>query len=213
MTHEGPENWFEDVYAASDSGGRGVPWARMVPAPEMVRWLDRNPEAAAGAPAALVVGCGLGDDAEELARRGFRVTAFDVAGTAVALCRERFPGSTVDYRVAELFATPAGWRRAFPFVLEHRTVQSLPPPWQARAMAAVAEFVAPGGRTLVIADMRPVGTAPDGPPWRLRPRELAGFTEAGLQEVSFSERTVRHSGGRTRVTAVYERPADGRTER
>src|SRR5215472_10485502 len=55
---------------------------------------------------ALVVGCGLGDDAEELARLGMQVVAFDVASAAVESARRRFPASTVRYEVADLLAPP-----------------------------------------------------------------------------------------------------------
>ena len=40
---------------------------------------------------ALIVACGLGDDAEEVSRRGYRVTAFDLVPAAIEHCRERFP--------------------------------------------------------------------------------------------------------------------------
>jgi 2-polyprenyl-3-methyl-5-hydroxy-6-metoxy-1,4-benzoquinol methylase len=96
-----PPNWFENVYADSDTTGAGVPWARMEPSAELVAWLDREQVRGDGL-RALVVGCGLGDDAQELDRRGFQVTAFDVSDTAIALCHERFPGLTVTPRASIL---------------------------------------------------------------------------------------------------------------
>ena len=42
-------------------------------------------------------GCGMGDDAIELERLGFVVTAFDVSHTAIKLCKERFPQSKVSF--------------------------------------------------------------------------------------------------------------------
>lgn len=201
---DAPENWFEDIYAGTDTSGRGVPWAKLVPAPLLVKWLDRHwPEGAADP--TLVVGCGLGDDAAELARRGFAVTAFDVSASAIDLCRERYPDLPVTWHVSELFATPAAWSRAFELVVEHRTVQSLPPQWQAPGMAAIADFVAPGGTVLVIADLRPDGTEPAGPPWRLRPEELAAFTAAGLREEDRITSTVPHEPKRQRLVAVFRR--------
>lgn len=200
-----PENWFEDVYAASDASGAGVPWARLEPSIELLAWLEAERPRGDGQ-SVVVVGCGLGDDAEELARRGFVVTAFDVAESAIALCRERFPGSRVAYRAADLFALPAAWLGAFDLVCEHRTVQSLPPAWQDRGMAAIAGLCRPGGTVVVIVDFRPAGAEKSGPPWRLRPEELAGFAAAGLQERSCEELPVANGGGRTRATVVYERP-------
>lgn len=38
---------------------------------------------------AVVIGCGLGDDAEYLASMGYEVTAFDISPTAIAMCHTR----------------------------------------------------------------------------------------------------------------------------
>jgi 2-polyprenyl-3-methyl-5-hydroxy-6-metoxy-1,4-benzoquinol methylase len=116
---------FEQVYACAVDQPERIPWARLAPRPELIRWLDRHPPAAGTR--ALVVACGLGDDAEELARRGCAVEAFDLSPSAIAAARRRFPASAVRYRVADLFALPAGWARRFAIVVEVLTVQSLAP--------------------------------------------------------------------------------------
>jgi hypothetical protein len=54
----------------------------------------------------LKVGAGLGDDAEEPARRGLAVTACDVAPTAVEWAWRRLPESRVDCVVADAPAPP-----------------------------------------------------------------------------------------------------------
>ncbi|MCC5670705.1 class I SAM-dependent methyltransferase [Nostoc sp. CHAB 5784] len=48
-----------------------------------------NHEPFASGQKALVIGCGLGDDAEAIASLGFEVTAFDISPTAIAWCQER----------------------------------------------------------------------------------------------------------------------------
>lgn len=63
------------------------------PHPALLAWLDGEPEGVRHR--ALVIGCGLGDDAEAVRRRGYRVSAFDIAPTAIARCRQRFPDSKV----------------------------------------------------------------------------------------------------------------------
>jgi len=199
-----PENWFEDIYARSEGEGQGVPWATLKPAPLMTRWLDRSWPQGQGV-RCLVVGCGLGDDAAELARRGFDVAAFDVADSAIAQCRERFLDLDVDWRVAELFDLPVDWHQAFDLIVEHRTVQSLPPEWQARGMAAIADCLAPRGRILVVADLRPEGQEPSGPPWRLRPEELDAFLVAGMTRQESQESPVAHDPNRARILQVYTR--------
>ena len=157
-----PDNWFEDIYANGDASGKGIPWATREPAPLLLRWLDAAHPTGHGE-RAMVVGCGLGDDALEMARRGFTVTAFDVAETAIELARERFGDLPVEWHVGELFETPPAWSRAFDVVVEHRTIQSLPPQWQERGMRAIADLVAPGGTLRYVVDVRNNGPdAADG---------------------------------------------------
>ena len=115
---------FEEMYAQARRPRR-LPWANLAPDAHMAAWLA---SAAAPPPGwAIVVGCGLGDDAEEAARRGHRVTAFDVSPTAIDRCRERFPGSTVEYLVADVLDLPVAWTGAWDVVIDNRTVQSLEP--------------------------------------------------------------------------------------
>ncbi len=194
---------FEEIYARAGSDLASIPWAALTAHPALVAWLDDQP-APAGT-AALVVACGLGDDAEELARRGYRVTAFDVSPTAIELCRERFPGSRVDYRVADLFALPTGWTASFGLVVEIRTLQSLEPDQRPQAARAIAGTVAPGGRLFV----RTAGRDPAEPltsrPWPLTRAELRPFTDAGLVEAALRDDPPA-AGSRFRTfTAVYER--------
>ena len=196
------ERPFEDIYAEAGRDLAAIPWAALEPHPALVAWLDAEP----GGTTALVIGAGLGDDAEELARRGLAVTAFDVSPTAVARCRERFPGSAVDYRVEDLFALPAAWTGAFDVVVEIRTIQSLPPDTRTAAVAAIAGALAPRGRLFVHCLARtedePVGTRP----WPVSPSELAGFGAAGLRETARQE--TRGGGGRS-LTLVLARPVSG----
>lgn len=153
----------------------------------------------------LVVGCGVGDDAEELARRGCTVTAFDVSPTAIKLCRERFPGSAVDYVVADLLQAPNDWTRSFRLVIEIRTLQSLPVSRRRQAVLAIADMVAPGGRVFV----RCVGrreSEPLGPrPWPMSRGELRWFSDAGLDTIAFEESVAEDRRSRF-FTATYRRP-------
>jgi SAM-dependent methyltransferase len=160
-----------------------MPWDRAVPQPLLEDWAVAAPARTAGG-RALVVGCGLGGDAEFAASLGWRTVAFDVSGTAVALARHRFPDSTVEYRVADLLDPPAEWSRGFDLVLEIHTVQALPRDVRARAIRNVTDLVAPGGTLLVIAFAAPDGAAADqGPPWPLTRAEVDSFATHGLAPV------------------------------
>jgi SAM-dependent methyltransferase len=169
---------FEEMYAAAGDDLAALPWAGLKPFPLLVEWLDG---AGAGlGRAALVVGSGLGDDAEELARRGFAVTAFDLSPTAIERSRERFPQSPVDYRVADLLELPAEWRERFDLVVEIRTLQSLPIGDRATAAAAIAGAVAPGGLLWLFALGRESHRPGETRPWRVTSAELAVLESAGL---------------------------------
>jgi len=178
--------WFEALYREGVANPDLIPWARMAPRPELEAWHQRTRRDLQGR-ACLVVGCGLGDDAEFLARAGGRVTAFDIAPTAVAWCRRRFPSSSVSYVVADLLSPPEGWRRHFDLVLECNTLQTMRTGARERAMASVASFLAPGGRLLVICR----GRDPEEPlgelPWPLTRADLAAFGAYGLVEESFDD--------------------------
>ena len=78
-THPHPDatNWFDGIYSNAQHDHRVPPWSTMRPRPAFLEWAERVSLTGHGRQAA-VIGCGLGDDAEELARRGFQVTAFDI---------------------------------------------------------------------------------------------------------------------------------------
>lgn len=177
-----PYGWFETLYQQANQQEDKIPWAKLKPHPLLASWLQKNPIAGAGK-TALVVGCGLGDDAEALAHQGFKVTAFDVSETAIAWCKQRFPQSTVTYQVADLFATPKNWDRGFDVAIETYTIQALPLAIRSQTMEAIANLVAPGGTLLVITRLRATETEPDGPPWPLSVSELEQFPSIGLQEM------------------------------
>lgn len=173
-------DWFEPLYRAAERGEQQIPWHRGEANPMIAEWargLDGSGRRA------LVVGSGTGDDAELIARLGFATTAFDIAETAIAIARRRFPDSRVDYRVADLLDPPAEWERAFDLVVESITVQALPVALREAAIAGVRSFVAPGGTLLVYSGVRQEGEEVDGPPWPLTRSELDTFAREGIEPV------------------------------
>jgi SAM-dependent methyltransferase len=194
--------WFEELYLRAAGGEAVIPWDRGEPNPRLVEWTTGRSERGAGR-RALVIGAGLGDDAEHVAALGYETVAFDIAPTAVAGARERFPGSRVSYLVADLLAPPADWRGAFDLVVESITVQALPERLHAEATARVASFVAPGGTLLVLSGAREAGERVDGPPWPLTRAELEAFAAGGLRAVRIE--ALRDSLRRWR--AEFARPA------
>ena len=200
-----PIGWFERLYAGVEQAGIGVPWDRGSPNRLLVGWTQTHGLAGQGR-RALVVGCGLGDDAEHIASLGFDTTAFDVAPSAIREARRRYPRSTVDYTQADLLDPPAGWRGALDLVVESITVQALPPALHEQATHAVTAFVAPGGTLLVIAARRDQRDgAQQGPPWPLTRHEIDAFANGDLEVVGIEE--IADPGVR-RWRATFCRPSD-----
>jgi SAM-dependent methyltransferase len=201
-----PKGWFEILYRQANGQAAAIPWADLRPNPNLVEWLTRT---ALPPRRALVVGCGLGDDAELLASLGWSVVAFDISAEAIRWARQRFPQSKVDYPALDLFHAPDEWHRQFDLVVEAYTLQVLPPTLRAQAIQSIADWTAVGGLLLLIARGRDESDPPGQMPWPLTEREVRTFENAGLRCENFEdymdpeEQTVR------RFRATFKRPKEG----
>jgi SAM-dependent methyltransferase len=205
-----PLGWFEPVYRAAKRDVGAIPWAHPAPHPYVVDWLD-DPPALLAVDRAVVVGCGLGDDAAELARRGLDTTAFDIAPSAVRWARRRFRRSGIDWRVENLLELPDDLVGAFDLVVEVRTVQSLPGVVRDAAMQAVASLAAPGGLVLAVtllATRAELTERAEGPPWPQAPAELAAYRAGGLEQVVL-EHPDPGEDGLLEARLTWRRPATG----
>jgi len=198
-----PTAWFERLYAAAEAGDAVVPWADLEPNPMLVDWAKESGHPHGGT--ALVVGCGLGDDAEYLAGLGYRTTAFDVAPTAVAGARRRFPDSPVRYETADLLDPPADWLGAFDLVFESYTVQVLQGAARAAAIGNCGALVAPGGTLLVVARARAESDDPGAMPWPLTRAEIEAFAADDLAVVHLEARNDHEVPPKLRWTASFRR--------
>lgn len=198
-----PTGWFEPLYAEAAAGTSVVPWDRDEPNPLLVDWFRTAslPQGARG----LVIGCGYGTDAEFVASRGIRTTAFDVSPTAIRGARARFPQSPVTYKVADLLNPSPSWDHAFDVVIESITVQSLPLDVRTAAIAAIRNLLAPNATLLVIAD---ISTAPatSGPPWPLTRADIDSFTAPDLTQVRVETVARPDASGLHRWRAEFHRP-------
>ncbi len=198
-----PTGWFEELYAAGVAGRIQIPWSRIDPHPLLTEWTSRRQLNGEG-DTAIVVGCGLGADAEHVASLGFDTVAFDISATAVRLARQRHPASSVRYVAADVVDPPAAWLRAFDFVVEIITVQALPDPPRRQAIINVGRLVAPGGTLLAIA-WRDDDRAPPPPPWPLRRAEIDAFATDGLTEQRVELLTVLGEPYELRWRAQFRR--------
>ena len=180
------EPGFDEIYARAGSDLNAIPWAALAPQPALVAWLDRQdrhsppdrqdqlrppgrqdrhsppgrhgqPDPQAPERTALIVACGLGDDAEEVSRRGYQVTAFDLVPAAIGHCRERFPGRPSATRSRTSSGCPAAgaarltwwWRSGRCSRCPWRSARMPPPSSRARCgPAAGCSCTAWDGRTM-----------------------------------------------------------------
>ena len=205
-----PLGWFETLYRGAAGQAGVIPWADLKPNPHLVEWLGSAALARRETLGrALVIGCGLGDDAELLASQGWSVVAFDISAEAIRWARERFPQSNVDYRVVDLFDAPSQWQRQFNLVVEAYTLQVLPPALRARAVPLIADWVAVGGVLCLIARGREESDPPGQMPWPLTAREVRAFEGAGLHCEGLDNFPDREEPAVRRFRAVFRRTAEG----
>lgn len=211
--HAPYDEFFESIYRCAEGDPSRVPWAEPRPDPVLLHWLNREAwSLVRPGSRAAVVGCGLGDDVAELARRGYDVLGFDVSPTAVAWAARRHSENADRFIVADLLNLPGRMRHRFDLVVEVRTLQSFEPRAQPLAAQRIAEMLAPRGAVVVIAPCREAAddTDPaDGPPWLLTPHEVSQLmtAHAGLCPCPRGVQLVpgEHGSRRPHLIGVFTR--------
>ncbi len=200
QTHNQASAWFDDVYKKNQDSHENIPWARQAVNPLLQTYLD---EENTHKGKALVIGCGLGDDAIALELAGYEVTAIDVSQTALDLATERFPDSDIKFEKQDIFDMPEAYHKHFDFVFEALTIQSLPVEFREKMIKSVADTVAKKGKLLLVAHKKSV--AFDGPPWPLTQEEVALFSAEGLEELSHEIHSEESKISNTRFRVLYQR--------
>ena len=176
--------WFEALYKEAAGNTDVVPWADLEPNKFFKTWAEETGLTGNGKKA-LVVGCGLGDDAKYLNDLGFKVTAFDISPSAIEWAKRLYGDSDIQFEVADLFQPYRGWLSGFDFVLEVYTIQPLPMEMRPGVIDAIAAFVAKNGRLLVVNRGREDDEEPVELPWPLSRHDLSRFEENGLKQIRF----------------------------
>lgn len=192
-----PLGWFDDLYQQANRDFDTIPWADRAANPHLAAWCEREALPRPGS-RVLVVGCGLGDDAEYLSSRGAHVTAFDLSETAISWCRERFPQSTVDYQVGNLLT----FSGRFDLVVEIYTLQAMPLDMRPQALAAVAGL---STELLIICRGRDESDPPGQLPWPLTPADIHLLETHGLTIVQFEDFDDPYDPGKRRFRVHLRR--------
>jgi SAM-dependent methyltransferase len=196
--------WFEELYREAKGDTDHIPWADLEPNRFFKAWAIDTALNGSGK-RALVVGCGLGDDARYLYELGFEVTAFDISPTAIEWAKRLHSDTDIQFEAADLFQPFRGWLGAFDFVLEIYTIQPLPMELRSKAIDSIASFVSRGGKLLVVCRGRDDDDELAELPWPLSKRDLSRFEENGLQQTDF--RDFIDDEDIRRFVVRYERPS------
>ena len=158
-----PLAWFEELYSTADRDDDWIPWSDGHPNPLLVEWAVGQQDLGR----ALVVGCGLGEDAAFLDQHGWDVTAFDLSPTAVEWAKELFSESKVEWLTANLLDLPEEWNSSFDLVLEVHILQAMPEFIRLQASPKLAPLVRNGGHLVCIGRFQTDSEPVEGPPWPL----------------------------------------------
>ncbi|HRH42224.1 MAG TPA: class I SAM-dependent methyltransferase [Pyrinomonadaceae bacterium] len=178
--------WFDALYAEAEGDNEKIPWADLEPNRFLVEFAKKTNFFGNGRKA-LVVGCGLGDDARFLHDLDFDVTAFDISRTAIEWAKKLHQDTNIKFFTADLFDTPKEWYQAFDFVLEIYTIQPLPLEIRSEVINQISNFVKFNGKLVVVTRGREDDEIPPELPWALSRKDLSQFEKNGLTQTHFEE--------------------------
>lgn len=199
--HNRASAWFNDLYEEHKENHENIPWARQAVNPLLETYLHDETQTHKGK--ALVIGCGLGDDAHALELAGYEVVAIDVSKVALELAAKKFTDSRVAFEVQDIFDMPPKYHEHFDFVFEALTIQSLPLEFREKMINAIVDTLAPNAKLLLVAHER--DNEFSGPPWPLTKDEVDLFKMFGLKELAFDIHKEESKISNNRFRVLYQK--------
>ena len=196
--------WFDALYREAAGDNKKISWADLEPNRFFVEFAEKT-NLKSNNRKALVVGCGLGDDARYLHDLGFKVTAFDISPTAIEWARRLHQDTDINFVVADLFEMPKDWYQAFEFVLEVYTIQPLPLEMRSKVIDAIANFVELNGKLAIVTRGREDDEIPLELPWALSRQDLSRFEVNGFKQTHFEIMPGDEEPPVPRFVVEYER--------
>src|ERR1041385_5704356 len=137
-------------------------WDRGGPPPPMKQYLERHSVRGR----ALVPGCGRGHEVALAVEHGLDAIGLDIAPTAVADARARYPHLTGRFVTGSLFDPPSSMRNAFDVVLEHTCMSALHPTMRADYRRGIDLTLRRGGLLIGVWYINPdLDPGEEGPPF------------------------------------------------
>ena len=215
MNIKASNDFFENIYKQSQGDEEKIPWAEMQSDKFLQEYLNLH----IGEGKAIVIGCGLGDDAAALEDAGFDVTAIDISETAINWCQERYDYTDINFFVQDIFDLPSHMLGQYDFIFESRTIQSLPLIHRDKIISCICSLMAPKAKALVIANgkqakavceadissVKKEGEKLNGPPWPLEYNELRLFENYNCNELEFSIFESEDTISELKFRALYQK--------
>jgi methyl halide transferase len=157
-----------------------APWDKGAPSPAMKQYLERH--AVCGR--ALLPGCGRGHEVALAVKHGLDATGLDIAPTAVAEARARYPHLAARFVHGDFFEPPEAMRGAYDLVLEHTCMSALSPALRARYRRGVDLTLRRGGLLIGVWYIEPaLEPGREGPPYPFSVADLTALFADGYEIV------------------------------
>jgi hypothetical protein len=176
-------------------------WDKGAPSPAMKQYLERH--AVRGR--ALVPGCGRGHEVALAVEHGLDATGLDIAPTAVAEARARYPHLAERFVTGSLFEPPNSMRNAFDVVLEHTCMSALHPTMRADYRRGIDLTLRRGGLLIGVWYINPdLDPGEEGPPFPFSVPDLTALFADGYEVVDDYVPDVAFAGreGRERLRVL-----------
>ncbi len=188
-------NW-DEMYRKGE-----VFWDKGAPAPALKQYLERHPLKGR----ALVPGCGRGHEVALAAAHGLDPVGLDIAPTAVAEARVRYPHLAERFVTGDLFNPANELHNTFDVVLEHTCMSALPPKLRADYRRGIDLTLRPGGLLVGVWYINPdLDPGVEGPPFPFSVPDLTALFADGYEVLHDSVPELAFPGreGRERLRVL-----------
>lgn len=192
-------NQWEERYRTGE-----VHWDRGQISPPLLQYVKEHPLIGR----VLVPGCGRGNDVAALAGAGVDVLGLDIAPTAIAEAKQRYPEAADRFVVGDLFNLAPELRGAFDIVVEHTCLSGMPPAMRLSYRKGVESALKPGGLIVGVWFINPnLDPGCEGPPFPLSVEALDALFADGFEVLDDYVPSVAFEGreGRERVRVLRHR--------